>query len=145
MTAMVFLLPMTVPGAGISGAAAGAIAYAAFYFYIAPGPLGIASAAFVYFIFAGATAFAAKWGAGAWQPALAVHVVCWILQFIGHGVYEGRAPALLDNLFQALFMAPIFVFVEVLMGVGLLSDFKREALAETSRRVAAFREARAGH
>ena len=27
-----------------------------------------------------------------------VHFVCWILQFIGHGVAEKRAPALLDNL-----------------------------------------------
>lgn len=27
-----------------------------------------------------------------------VHVVSWILQFIGHGFAEKRAPALLDNL-----------------------------------------------
>ena len=27
-----------------------------------------------------------------------MHVVCWILQFIGHGLAEKRAPALLDNL-----------------------------------------------
>ena len=24
-----------------------------------------------------------------WKVALAVHIVCWILQFIGHGVFEG--------------------------------------------------------
>lgn len=29
-----------------------------------------------------------------------VHVVCWIAQFVGHGVFEGRAPALLNSLFQ---------------------------------------------
>ena len=24
-----------------------------------------------------------------WKVALAIHIVCWILQFIGHGVFEG--------------------------------------------------------
>merc|ERR1711922_129524 len=28
---------------------------------------------------------------------LAFHVAAWIAQFIGHGVFEGRAPALLDS------------------------------------------------
>jgi stalled ribosome alternative rescue factor ArfA len=40
--------------------------------------------------------------------AVAVHVVSWIAQFVGHGKYEGRKPALLDNLVQALFLAPLF-------------------------------------
>jgi len=30
--------------------------------------------------------------------ATAVHVFAWVMQFIGHGVFEKRAPALLDNL-----------------------------------------------
>ena len=30
--------------------------------------------------------------------ALVVHVACWIAQFVGHGIYEGRSPALLDNI-----------------------------------------------
>jgi uncharacterized membrane protein YGL010W len=32
--------------------------------------------------------------------ALALHVVCWILQFLGHGLAEKRAPALLDSFVQ---------------------------------------------
>lgn len=40
-------------------------------------------------------------------------VACWVAQFVGHGVFEKRAPALLDNLFQAIFMAPLFVVIEV--------------------------------
>lgn len=32
-------------------------------------------------------------------PAVvAIHVLCWIAQFAGHGLAEKRAPALLDNL-----------------------------------------------
>ena len=39
-------------------------------------------------------------GYSIWKVALAIHVTAWILQFIGHGVFEGRAPALLDSLDQ---------------------------------------------
>ena len=28
-------------------------------------------------------------GAPVWKVALAIHVAAWILQFIGHGVFEG--------------------------------------------------------
>ncbi|KAK5127125.1 hypothetical protein LTR85_008485 [Meristemomyces frigidus] len=50
--------------------------------------------------------------------ALGVHIFCWLAQFVGHGIYEGRAPALLDNLVQALFLAPFFVWFEVLFAFG---------------------------
>jgi uncharacterized membrane protein YGL010W len=32
--------------------------------------------------------------------ALGIQVFSWIAQFIGHGVFEKRSPALLDNLVQ---------------------------------------------
>lgn len=32
--------------------------------------------------------------------AIALNVASWIAQFIGHGVFEGRAPALFTNLTQ---------------------------------------------
>ncbi|GMJ05660.1 hypothetical protein like AT1G18720 [Hibiscus trionum] len=50
----------------------------------------------------------------AWKVVLAVQLFCWIGQFIGHGVFEKRAPALLDNLVQAFVMAPFFVLFEAL-------------------------------
>ncbi|RDY00966.1 hypothetical protein CR513_15778 [Mucuna pruriens] len=50
----------------------------------------------------------------AWKVALVAQIVCWTGQFIGHGVFEKRAPALLDNLIQAFAMAPFFVLLEVL-------------------------------
>ncbi|XP_054825272.1 2-hydroxy-palmitic acid dioxygenase mpo1-like [Prosopis cineraria] len=53
----------------------------------------------------------------AWKLVLVVQLVCWTAQFIGHGVFEKRAPALLDNLVQALIMAPLFVLLEVLMSL----------------------------
>jgi uncharacterized membrane protein YGL010W len=58
--------------------------------------------------------------------AIAVHVVSWIAQFVGHGKYEGRKPALLDNLVQALFLAPLFVWYEVLFKMGFYKKLQRE-------------------
>ncbi|CAK8565290.1 unnamed protein product [Lathyrus sativus] len=50
----------------------------------------------------------------AWKIVLAAQLFCWTGQFIGHGVFEKRAPALLDNLAQAFLMAPFFVVLEIL-------------------------------
>ncbi|KAI8023059.1 putative endoplasmic reticulum membrane protein C16E8.02 [Camellia lanceoleosa] len=47
------------------------------------------------------------------EVVLAAQLFCWTGQFIGHGIFEKRAPALLDNLAQAFLMAPYFVFLEL--------------------------------
>ncbi|KAI0017413.1 DUF962 domain-containing protein [Xylariomycetidae sp. FL0641] len=67
------------------------------------------------------------------KVAIAVHVVCWLLQFVGHGVYEGRAPALLDNLAQAIFLAPLFVWLEFLFKFG----YRRELQSRVDKAVKA--------
>ena len=41
----------------------------------------------------------------------------WIAQFIGHGVFERRAPALMSNILTTL-VAPNFVIIEVLYFFG---------------------------
>eukprot|EP00466_Bigelowiella_natans_P011964 jgi/Bigna1/90796/estExt_fgenesh1_pg.C_790079 len=55
-----------------------------------------------------------------------VHVVSWLVQFYGHGVHEGRAPALLTNLSQALLMAPLFVLFETLTFFGWKKSLHEE-------------------
>ncbi len=40
----------------------------------------------------------------------------WVIQLVGHG-FEGRKPALADNLFQ-VFVAPIFLAAEVFFALG---------------------------
>jgi uncharacterized membrane protein YGL010W len=40
----------------------------------------------------------------------------WILQLVGHG-FEGRKPALADNLLQ-IFVAPIFLCAEIFFALG---------------------------
>ncbi|KAK9080435.1 hypothetical protein SSX86_000193 [Deinandra increscens subsp. villosa] len=50
----------------------------------------------------------------AWKVVLVAQLVCWTGQFIGHGVFEKRAPAFLDNFLQAFLTGPFFVFLEAL-------------------------------
>lgn len=67
-----------------------------------------------------------SYGVPGWQLALPVHLVAWTLQFIGHGVFERRKPALLDSLDQALITAPMFVLLEALFPMGYRPElFKR--------------------
>lgn len=47
-------------------------------------------------------------------------VLGWAVQFLGHAV-EGKRPALFENLFQ-VFVAPVFVTVEVLQRAGFYRD-----------------------
>jgi len=60
----------------------------------------------------------AKFPGPANTTAIAIFALSWGAQFVGHGVFEGRAPALLDNLAQALLLAPFFVWLEILFWCG---------------------------
>jgi uncharacterized membrane protein YGL010W len=69
----------------------------------------------------------AEWVAGygsatAWIVFAIFFVGGWVFQLVGH-VWEGRRPALADNLFQA-FIGPMFIMAEVLMAIGLKQELK---------------------
>jgi uncharacterized membrane protein YGL010W len=51
---------------------------------------------------------------------MVLFVLGWAFQFLGHAV-EGKRPALFENLFQ-VFVAPVFVTVEVLQRAGFYRD-----------------------
>jgi uncharacterized membrane protein YGL010W len=55
--------------------------------------------------------------ARAWTWFGILFVGGWVLQLVGH-VFEGRRPALVDNLFQ-IFVAPIFLCAEIFFALGL--------------------------
>lgn len=68
--------------------------------------------------------FAATYGSGpAWWLFAVLFVGGWVFQFAGHA-FEGRRPALMDNLFQA-FIGPMFIMAEMLMMLGLRRDLAR--------------------
>jgi uncharacterized membrane protein YGL010W len=58
----------------------------------------------------------------AWVVFAVFFVGGWAFQLLGH-VWEGKRPALADNLFQA-FIGPMFIMAEVLMALGLKRDLK---------------------
>lgn len=92
---------------------------------------GFVLAAFCLASTAGANYLRLQDSTSTFQYALAIHLVSWVAQFIGHGAFEGRAPALLDNLVQALFLAPMFVWLETLFMLG----YRPELQARVSRAV----------
>lgn len=51
--------------------------------------------------------FVFSYGPQAPWLALYLHLGSWVFQFIGHGLFERRAPALLDSLVQGQFMLSI--------------------------------------
>ncbi|KAK1972686.1 DUF962-domain-containing protein [Colletotrichum eremochloae] len=77
------------------------------------------------------------------QAAIGIHVACWIFQFIGHGAFEGRAPALLDNLIQAVFLAPLFVWLEFLFKLGYRQELKGRVDKAVEKEIAKFRASKA--
>ena len=58
--------------------------------------------------------------------ALYIHFICWILQFIGHAIFEKKRPALLDSLSQSFIMAPLFVILEICFITGTLKNLEQK-------------------
>lgn len=86
----------------------------------------------------------ATYGSTSVKAAIGVEIFSWVAQFIGHGVYEGRAPALLDNLVQALVLAPFFVFMEMLFICGYRPELQKRVNEAVSKEILKFRQDKAG-
>lgn len=77
------------------------------------------------------------------KVAGALHAFSWIMQFIGHGAAEGRAPALLDNLLGAVVLAPFFVHLEMLFALGYNPKLHKQIQNEVGKDIAKFRREQA--
>jgi len=86
-----------------------------------------------------ATAFSQK--PGYVIQAAAIHGFSWVAQFIGHGFAEGRAPALLDNLLGAVVLAPFFVHLEILFGLGYRPAMHKRINNAIGKEIARIRKA----
>ena len=117
--------------------------YMLYYFIIEqPGIAGPIASALVLGGYLFATAVHAS-TPDVWKIALFVHVACWAAQIYGHQAHEGRSPAFLDNMAQALLFAPLFVLLEVMFHFGYKPEFQKKATALASKNIAEFRHARA--
>ena len=86
------------------------------YYLVLDVPLGLAMAAIFGLMLWGAEPLSQEAFGASLAWFLALFVGGWALQLWGH-VFEGRKPALVDNLFQ-IFVAPIFLAAEVFFALG---------------------------
>ncbi|KAJ7283507.1 hypothetical protein C8J57DRAFT_1292763 [Mycena rebaudengoi] len=70
-----------------------------------------------------------------------LHALSWVAQFLGHGLAEKRAPALLDNLLGAVVLAPFFVHLEVLFLLGYRPQMHKELNNEIGKEITKVRKA----
>jgi uncharacterized membrane protein YGL010W len=78
--------------------------------------LGLAMCAVMGVLLWAGQAIADQGALAGWTWFAILFVGGWILQLVGH-VFEGRKPALADNLFQ-IFVAPIFLCAELFFALG---------------------------
>eukprot|EP00349_Pseudokeronopsis_sp_Brazil_P011109 CAMPEP_0202972498 /NCGR_PEP_ID=MMETSP1396-20130829/37200_1 /ASSEMBLY_ACC=CAM_ASM_000872 /TAXON_ID= /ORGANISM="Pseudokeronopsis sp., Strain Brazil" /LENGTH=168 /DNA_ID=CAMNT_0049702983 /DNA_START=74 /DNA_END=580 /DNA_ORIENTATION=- len=65
--------------------------------------------------------------------SLSLWIFSWIAQFVGHGVFEKRAPALLKNLPQSLHAAVFFVWLEILFKLGYKPELQKKLEAAVAQ------------
>ena len=97
----------------------GAILFAAvvmLYYVFLDAVLALATTAFTALFLLGAAWIASQGAAAGWTAFAVLFVGGWIAQLAGHA-FEGRKPALADNLFQ-IFIAPIFLCAELFFALG---------------------------
>ena len=86
------------------------------YYFVLDVPLALAMFVVTSALVWGGQQIAALGAVQGWIWFVLLFVGGWILQLVGH-VFEGRKPALADNLFQ-IFVAPIFLAAEVFFALG---------------------------
>jgi len=106
-----------------------------YYFFMEPLAAALITPQWV-LIYLTATAFSHR--PHALAIGIAVHVISWIFQFIGHGAAEGRSPALLDNLIGAIVLAPFFVHLENLFDLGYRKELHKSVQLGVNEKKAGF-------
>jgi uncharacterized membrane protein YGL010W len=141
-------LPASIVGHGV-GASQPSIAfvltagYASYYLYLCSRAkllsVGVTAAALMMLTWAGAEKITSTYGAAVIVPAVTIQILSWAAQIYGHQVHEKRSPAFMDNISQALVMAPLFVYMEILRDFGYLKAFHDQAEVEIVKRIDAFK------
>jgi uncharacterized membrane protein YGL010W len=97
------------------------------YYFLLDVPLAVATAVVTCALYYAARLAAGTGFVSGWIWFGAFFVGGWIFQLVGH-VFEGRKPALADNLFQ-IFIAPIFLVAEAFFALGLKRDIREKVEA----------------
>lgn len=135
---LAILIPLSWPGfqaAGITVTAATLLAAAVLaYYFVLDLLLGAAMLVVLCVLIWTAEAIAALGPAPAWSWFAALFIGGWILQLVGHA-FEGRRPALVDNVFQ-IFVAPIFLAAEVFFALGYKPELQQRIKLNSAARTA---------
>ncbi len=133
---LAILIPLSWPGfqaAGITVTAAMLLAAAVLaYYFVLDLPLAVAMLIVLGILIWVAEGIAALGPAPAWSWFAGLFIGGWILQLIGHG-FEGRRPALVDNVFQ-IFVAPIFLAAEVFFALGYKPELRERIKVNSGAR-----------
>lgn len=133
---------LTIPNLPLNIGTGAALIYSTLYILMEPvaggmlAPLILAATAYANHLTSTHGSIANKW-------AIGIHVSSWLAQFVGHGFFEGRAPALADNLVQAIFLAPFFVWMEILFYFGYRPELKSRLDKQIQKEVAIFKTKKA--
>jgi uncharacterized membrane protein YGL010W len=123
--AIVFALFIPLGWIGLGGGVTLAHVFAAavlLYYFTLDVVIALATAGAV-LVLVGAASLAGAYGTAAGWTWFAVFFVGgWIFQLVGH-VFEGRRPALADNVLQ-IFVAPVFLVAEVFFMLGFKRDLR---------------------
>lgn len=114
------------------------------YYIMLDLPMGLPCALILNFASMQFCKLAPQLGSSGYRRSWSIHAVSWLLQFIGHGVFEKRAPALLDNLVQALVLAPFFAVFELFYFMGFRRDVIENIDKKVLPEIKAFHAARQG-
>jgi uncharacterized membrane protein YGL010W len=116
-------------GLAVTAAHVASLALLAYYLRLDV-PLGVAMAVLFTVLLTTALELDARLGAAALPFFAAVFALSWAAQLVGHRFFEGRKPALMDDLWQ-VFVAPVFVVAEWAFALGL----RRKLRADVEQRV----------
>jgi len=100
------------------------------YYFLLDVPLALATAVATGALFLAARLVSETGATSGWIWFGVFFAGGWIFQLVGH-VFEGRKPALADNLFQ-IFVAPIFLVAGIFFALG----FKRDVLEKVEAQLA---------
>ena len=87
-------------------------------------PLGVLMSLLFAVVHQGGHAIA-EWAFAPWLGmGIALFVLGWAIQFLGH-YFEGKKPAFVDDI-TGLIIGPLFVVVELVFGLGMRRELRRE-------------------
>lgn len=124
----------------INGAFVGLAIYGAYY--IALDFIGGLSIQLELFLFWTTATYVAKNFDNWLQIFTIVQIVSWAMQIGAHRIFEGRSPALLDNLAQAFLMAPFFVWLEILFFFGYKPELHKSLQTVIDKEVLAYQQSK---